>query len=82
MEHKLHKKGHLLSKKEKLIEIFTVDLNSEHLESNSTKKMAFKHLRNIDDKIYIVMEDFSNGSQRPRIDLDKRFLPRPNTTTA
>ena len=23
--------------------------------------MAFKHLRSIDDKIYIVMEDFQNG---------------------
>ena len=46
---------------EQLIEIFTEDLNSEHSESNSTKKMAFKHLRSIDDKIYIVMEDFQNG---------------------
>ena len=53
------KKGHLSSEKEQLIEIFNEDLNSEHLESNSTKKMAFKHLRSIDDKIYIVMEDFS-----------------------
>ena len=23
-----------------------------------------------------------HGTQRPRIDLNKRFLPRPNTTTA
>ena len=35
MEHKLHKKGHLLSEKEQLIEIFTEDLNLEHSESNS-----------------------------------------------
>ena len=28
------------------------------------------------------LEEIQNMTQRPRIDLNKRFLPRPNTTTA
>ena len=29
-----------------------------------------------------IRETDAGQTQRPRIDLDKRFLPRPNTTTA
>ena len=60
MEHKLHKKGHLLSEKEQLIEIFTEDLNSEHSESNSFQTFEEHWWQNF--KIYIVMEDFPNGN--------------------